>query len=565
MQTEDPRVNELFGGKYIVRSLIGKGGMGVVYKVDHAILRKPLAVKVLRVDASLGDSAVERFEQEAKAASVLSHINLVGVHDYGVTKTGAPYLVMDYFEGDSIAQLIRKKGIFSIDQAMPVFIQICSGIAYMHAKGIIHRDIKPSNIVVTKDEHGLPVAKLLDFGLAKFLPTVNTTMKTLTKTGEIFGSPQYMSPEQCRGEVVDERSDLYSLACVMYEMVTGQAPLTGETAVLTIYKHINEQPLPASQVNALVPESISQIIMRALSKDLQIRYQNIDELKQDLTRVAEGGQPKELPVSELEVCAENKKKLITRIAGGAGVVLVLVVAFFALTHKSTPPWRATLEQAKEQIQKGDFVMAELTYKEATAQAKNATPSEKAEIDIAWGDLSKRMGADKSKKDIENALAHYTAALPMIDASNHAAIAHTNEGVGDCLHVLKLYDDAEIYFANAAEDRREDQSIDPYALAAVLMKQGRNFKDNGKYEKAEPVLREAVAVSQKFGFIQQAYLPQCLIGLSQMAARHRENHRAALLKQAAEVHKRITGPEDPQLTSLIEKRNKLIEQAFASLR
>jgi tetratricopeptide (TPR) repeat protein len=153
---------------------------------------------------------------------------------------------------------------------------------------------------------------------------------------------------------------------------------------------------------------------------------------------------------------------------------------------------------------------------------------------------------------------------MIDASNHAAIAHTNEGVGDCLHALKKYDDAEIYFANAAEDRREDPK-DPYALAAVLMKQGRNFKDNGKYEKAEPALREAVTVSQKLGFIQQAYMPQCLLALSQMAAHHRESHRAALLKEAAEVHKRITGTEDPQLTSSIERRNKLIEQGFASLR
>lgn len=565
MQTEDPRVNELFGGKYIVRSLIGKGGMGVVYKVDHAILRKPLAVKVLRVDASLGESAVERFEQEAKAASVLSHVNLVGVQDFGVTKTGAPYLVMEYFEGDSIAQLLRKKGTFSIDQAMPVFIQICSGIAYMHGKGIVHRDIKPSNIVVTKDERGLPVAKLLDFGLAKFLPTVNSMEKTLTKAGEIFGSPQYMSPEQCRGEAVDERSDLYSLACVMYEMLTGQPPLTGETAILTIYKHVNEQPQPASAVNSLVPESVSLIIQRALSKDLQIRYQSIDEMRQDLTRVAEGGQPEESPISELEVAAEEKQRMLTSIGCGAGVLILLMGLVFLFTHKSPPPWQATLEQAKEQIQKGDFTMAELSYKEAAAQAKDAKPGEKAEIDIAWGDLCKRVGADKNTKALDEALTHYTTALPLIDTSDSVAIAHTNEGIGDCLHALKKYDDAEIYFANAVEDRKVNQSKDPYALAAVLMKQGRNFRENGKYEKAESVLHEAVSVSQKLGFIQQAYLPQCLNGLAQLATHHRDSHRSELFKEAAEVHKRISGPEDPQLNSLLEKRNKLIEQAFASTR
>lgn len=163
MHPEDPRVNELFGGKYIVRSLIGKGAMGVVYKVDHAILRQPLAVKVLRVDASLGDTAVDRFEQEARAASSLTHTNLVHVQDYGVTKTGAPYLVMDYFEGESIAQLIAKHGAFTMEQALPVFIQICSGVSYMHTKGIVHRDIKPSNIVVTRDERGMPVGKTSGF------------------------------------------------------------------------------------------------------------------------------------------------------------------------------------------------------------------------------------------------------------------------------------------------------------------------------------------------------------------------------------------------------------------
>ncbi|HEY9733201.1 MAG TPA: serine/threonine-protein kinase [Drouetiella sp.] len=563
MQTEDPRANELFGGKYIVRSVIGKGGMGVVYKVDHAILRQPLAVKVLRVDASLGDTAVERFKQEARAASSLTHSNLVHVQDYGVTKTGAPYLVMDYFEGDSIARLIAKHGAFTTEQALPVFIQICSGVAYMHAKGIVHRDIKPSNIVVTRDERGMPVAKILDFGLAKFLPTVNSTMKTLTKTGEIFGSPLYMSPEQCRGELVDERSDIYSLACVMYEMVTGRPPLVGDTAVQTIYKHINDQPLPASQVNPLVPAAISAIIMRALSKDLQIRYQSTDELKQDLTRVAAGGEPEELPPTEQEAAQENKKQILTRIAWAALVVLIVAASGFIVMHKPTLPWQATLDQAKEHAEKGDYAMAEMAYKQAATLAKDASPGEKADINIAWGDTCKRAGADRNKKSIEDALSHYSTALPLIDASNQAAIAHTNEGLGDCLHGLKQYDNAEIYFANAAEIRREEQSKDPYALAAVLMKQGRNFRDNAKYEKAEPVLREAVEVMQKLGFIKQAYMPQCLNALSQIASHHKETHRAALLKEAAEVHKSISGPDDAQLPGLIEKRNKLIEQAYTT--
>jgi tetratricopeptide (TPR) repeat protein len=446
---------------------------------------------------------------------------------------------------------------------MPVFIQICSGVSYMHTKGIVHRDIKPSNIVVTRDERGMPVAKLLDFGLAKFLPTVTSSMKTLTKTGEIFGSPLYMSPEQCRGEAVDERSDIYSLACVMYEVMTGTPPLCGDTAVQTIYKHINEQPLPASQVNPLVSDSISSIIMRALSKDLQIRYQSIDELKQDLTRVAAGGEPEELPPTELEAAQENKKQMLTRVASIAAAILFVGSACFIATYKPTLPWQTTLDRAKEQVEKGDYAMAEMSYKQASAQAKDASASQRADIDIAWGDLCKRIGADKNRKSFEDALGHYNAALPRIDSSNQTAIAHTNEGLGDCLHGLKQYDNAEIYFSNAADIRREYVAKDPYALAAVLMKQGRNFKDNAKYEKAEPVLREAVEVMQTLGFIQQAYMPQCLNALSQIAGHHKETRCAALLKEAAEAHKSISGPDAAQLQSLLEKRDKLIEQAYTT--
>ncbi len=564
MQSEDPRVNELFAGKYIVRSLIGKGAVSVVYKVDHAILRKPLALKVLRVDGAIDETAAARFAEDAKAAGTLNHSNLVQVNDQGITKSGAPYLVMDYCQGESIALLIKKHNAFSMDQAIPVFIQICSGLSYMHARGIVHKDIKPSNIVVTKDERGLPVAKLLDFGLAEFLPTVNSSVKTVTEAGEVFGNPLYISPEQARGESVDTRSDVYSLACVMYEMLTGTPPLVGENAAQTINMQIYEQPQPVSSLNAMVPEAINSIIMRALSKDLQIRYQSVDELKQDLTRVAAGGQPEALPPTETEVEEANKREVFNRVAIGATALLFVLAVAFIFTHKTVSPWQASLAQAKEQIQKGDFAMAEMSYKEASTQAKDANPGEKAEIDIAWGDLRKRMG-DKNKKDLEDALAHYNSALPLIESSNYDAIAHTNEGLGDCLHALKQYDNAEIYFSNAVEIRHEREAKDPYALAAVLIKQGRNFKDNAKYEKAELALREAIAVQQKLGFVQQAYVPQCLNGLAQIAAHYKENRRAALLKEAADLQKGIGGPDDPQLATLLDKRNKLIEQAFANNR
>lgn len=536
--------------------------MGVVYKVDHAILRKPLAVKVLRVDASLGESAVARFEQEAKAASVLSHTNLVHVQDFGVTKTGSPYLVMDYCEGSSIAELVRKEGVFTIERAMPVLIQICSGIAYMHAKGIIHRDIKPSNIVVTKDERGLPIAKLLDFGLAKFLPTVNATMHTLTQTGEVFGSPQYMSPEQCLGETLDERSDVYSLGCVMYEMLTGQPPHTADNAAVLVYKHVNDTPVAPTELNKLIPAPISAIIMRALSRDLKVRYSSIDDLKQDLTRVAEGGEPEPPPESEVEVAAGKRKRLKVGITIGAAVIVFGLLVYSGVQYLSRPPvWKANLDQAKEEMQKGDFGMAEISYKEALALAKHDKPADRAKIQVGLADVLKREG-EKNKVKFDEAARAYTEALPLLDPSDHVTIARANEGLGDCLHAQKQYDDADLYFANAVDYRQETEATDPYALAAVLMKQGRNFRDNMKFDKAEPVTHRAVTILQKLPFVQQAYMPQCLSALAQIAQHRRQNDRANALKEAARIHEKISGSEDAGYEHMIEKRNQLIEQAFS---
>ncbi|HEY9677945.1 MAG TPA: serine/threonine-protein kinase [Drouetiella sp.] len=548
-----------------MRSIVGRGGMGVVYKVDHAILRQPLAVKVLRIDQSMGEQAIARFEQEAQAASLLRHTNLVHVTDYGVTKSGAPYLVMDYFDGLSISDMLLKHGPFSLEQALPMFIQICTGVAYVHTKGIVHRDIKPSNIMLTHDERNNPVAKILDFGLAKFLPEVNSGYTTLTQTGEVFGSPLYMSPEQCRGESVDERSDVYSVACVMYEMITGIPPFKADTAVLTIYKHVNEEAVPPSQVSASIPESISRIIMRALSKNLEIRYSSIEELKDDLTRVAAGEEPEDLPIPDSVVQAEHKRNMMKSIGVTlAGLVVVIGIVLGIKAFK--PPesaWEATMTQARNQIQQGDLSMAVLSYKNALSQSSSAKPSEQAKIKIALADLYKHMSGDKNREQIREAIKNYTDALAMIDPEDHSTIAHTNEGVADCLHLLKDYDEAQLYFSNAVDYREKTEATDPYALGAVLMKQGRNFKDNNKFDQAETSLKRAIEIVEKLSFVQQVYVPQCLIGLSQMASKNHQNDRARLFKEAADIQKGISGQNDANFARQIEKRNKLLDEAFAS--
>src|SRR5579885_2448832 len=226
--------------RYDVLAVIGTGGMGTVYKVLDKTTKRTLAVKVLQPDLSNDQTALRRFEQEAEAAAQLNHPNLVSVLSYGKTKNGAPYLVMDYFEGESLSAILKKETALDSGRALALFHQICEGLAHAHAQGVIHRDIKPANIIVSRTESG-EVARVVDFGIAKILPVSNRETHNLTETRQVFGSPHYMSPEHCLGFKMDERSDIYSLGCLMYEALTGNPPFAVNDAIQAVIKHINEE------------------------------------------------------------------------------------------------------------------------------------------------------------------------------------------------------------------------------------------------------------------------------------------------------------------------------------
>lgn len=275
---------------YEVLALLGEGGAGAVLKVRDTRLNKVLAVKLLRPDLAGDEQALKRFEREAKSANNLTHANICATYDIGIGKQSAPYLVMDYVEGSCLSELIAREGFLAVPRALDLFIQIADGISHAHLKGIIHRDIKPTNIIVTENDNGIELAKLVDFGIAKILPTAGEhATQALTQTGEIFGSPLYMSPEQCEGNELDERSDIYSLGCVMYEALSGQPPLSGANPIKTILKHIKEQPRELSDSCSKQPLSsdLSYIVMRCLHKDPADRYQNMQDLKDDLQRYFE--------------------------------------------------------------------------------------------------------------------------------------------------------------------------------------------------------------------------------------------------------------------------------------
>jgi tRNA A-37 threonylcarbamoyl transferase component Bud32 len=280
---DDPLVGQLFEERYQILSVLGQGGMGTVYKARHVHMDKIYAIKTLVQGAVRDDNSFKRFEQEAKAAASLNHPNIISVTDFGRSKQGLAYLVMEFLNGRTLDDIIIESDDFiGLDRFRRIFTQVCAGMQHAHKKGIIHRDLKPSNLMLIDTEDEVDCVKILDFGLAK-LSSGDT--QHLTQTGVVMGSPPFMSPEQCRGDELDTRADIYALGCVMYATLTGQVPLKGANSMATMYKHISDKPEPISQVSAgtRIPPRLEQVVMQTLEKEPDKRPQTMAELGRNLS------------------------------------------------------------------------------------------------------------------------------------------------------------------------------------------------------------------------------------------------------------------------------------------
>ncbi len=274
----------LIAEKYQIISLIGEGGVGVVYKAHHKFLDKLVALKLLRAEYASDQVVVARFRREAQAVDSLKHPNIATVHDYGVLSDGRPFMVMDFIEGRTLYNLLVLNQRLDVRRAISIFVRVCDALSYAHNHGVIHRDLKPSNIMLS-DENGEEIPKLLDFGIAKLLYTAHS--QQLTRTGEFCGSPLYVSPEQCTSSKQDQRSDIFSLGCVICETLTGEAPFHGETVMETIHKRLHERPPHLMDLNpeAHIPPLLNDIVRKTLELDPMNRYQSMDDLKTDLQAV----------------------------------------------------------------------------------------------------------------------------------------------------------------------------------------------------------------------------------------------------------------------------------------
>ena len=315
-------MSHLLGGRYALGEMIGTGGMADVFIGDDTRLNRKVAIKVLRRDLARDPSFVARFRKEALAAGGLNHSGIVSVYDSG-EENNSPYIVMELITGESLRQLLQK-GLIPQARALEIVEGILQALEYSHKEGIVHRDIKPGNIMITDSGD----IKVMDFGIARATDDIGATM---TNTWNVVGTAQYLSPEQATGEMADGRSDLYSLGCLMYELLTGRPPFTGDTPVSIAYQHVSSPITPASQVKPGLSTDIDRMLEVVLSKDPNNRYQDATAMLADLQRVIKGE-----PVTTKIQKVFPRRKLISTMSAIIAVVVLVGAGVFFSSESSAP-------------------------------------------------------------------------------------------------------------------------------------------------------------------------------------------------------------------------------------
>jgi eukaryotic-like serine/threonine-protein kinase len=300
----------VFNGRYELHRRLGRGGMAEVFLARDQLLDRPVAVKVLFPEFATDPSFVERFRREATAAANLNHPNIVGVYDWGEADS-TYFIVMEYVDGRTLSEILKTEGPLHPDRVADIGADVAAALGFAHRNGVVHRDVKPGNVIVTS----AGLVKVADFGIARAMTA--TSDDDLTQVGTVMGTAAYFSPEQARGEGVDPRSDIYSLGCVLYELVVGRPPFTGDTPVAIAYKHVHESAVPPRHHNIELPLAIEAIILKCLAKNPVNRYPSAEDLRADLRRFREGNRILAEPVMAPPV-DPGPTGVVPATAAGAG-------------------------------------------------------------------------------------------------------------------------------------------------------------------------------------------------------------------------------------------------------
>ena len=391
---------QVLGDRYEIGGVLGRGGMAEVHRGRDLRLGREVAVKVLRSDLARDPSFQVRFRREAQASASLNHPAIVAVYDTGEdrTTTGAtPYIVMEYVEGETLRDVIRREGQLTPERAMRFAADVCGALDFSHRNGIVHRDVKPGNVMITPEG----AVKVMDFGIAR---AVSDSAATMTSTAAVIGTAQYLSPEQARGEGVDARSDVYSVGCMLYELVTGAPPFTGDSPVAVAYQHVREDPRLPSSINPRVPPELDAIVLKSMSKNPANRYQSAAEMRNDLLRALAGQRVEATPVmgdaekttilaappggydygeedwDDQDDARRRKRRIIAIVAAVAAVLLIGGVVAAVLLNRD-PEQPAVQQVAVPGILNQDQAAAEAALKAAGLEVGTVTqaPSDEDQV------------------------------------------------------------------------------------------------------------------------------------------------------------------------------------------
>jgi beta-lactam-binding protein with PASTA domain/tRNA A-37 threonylcarbamoyl transferase component Bud32 len=303
----------LLGGRYELDGVVGRGGMAEVYRARDIRLDRIVAIKTLRTDLARDQIFQARFRREAQSAASLNHPSIVAVYDTGEDMTSGvpvPYIVMEYVDGRTVRDLLQEGHRLLPERSLEIIDGVLRALDYSHQAGIVHRDIKPGNVMVTRNGD----VKVMDFGIARAMSDAQATM---TQTAQVIGTAQYLSPEQARGERVDSRSDLYSTGCLLYELLTGRPPFTGDSPVAIAYQHVRENPVPPSRVDPDVPPWADAIVLKAMAKAPADRYQTAADMRADLQRAASGMPVAAAPPTRFDMYPQTQRMGTGTMMAGA--------------------------------------------------------------------------------------------------------------------------------------------------------------------------------------------------------------------------------------------------------
>jgi eukaryotic-like serine/threonine-protein kinase len=459
-QTGDPLIGRIIADRYRVIAPLGRGGMGAVYRVEHVMLKKELALKFLHAELGRLEEVARRFEREAEAAARLDHPNIVQVTDFGRTADGMLFLVMELLQGHSLTDVIRPDGVgtpLPLERALHIVRQILRALEHAHAGGIVHRDLKPDNVMVIARDGERDIVKLLDFGIAKMTaPDESHKGEALTQAGVVFGTPEYLSPEQAMGEDADRRADLYSAGVVLYEMLTGRRPFEAESKVAIVSMHLTQKAMPVTQAapDAEIPRWLERVVDRAMAKKRDERFASAQEFLQALDW--SGGASAPMPVvarapslglERLRVAVRDRigagwSFLVRRareagvpwprafIAGAFGLVLALVGLVVVMRRTDGPrPAPAAIAESLKRVE-GMLAHGELEAARAALQQLQSQHPETARVHYLLGNL------DYAQGERERAIGDYHEALrldggyrndPVLRGNVRALLERRNEG------------------------------------------------------------------------------------------------------------------------------------------